>query len=178
MSTINYRFLSSIRKKHRGKKIVFCSGVFDLTHAGHVLFFEDCKKEGDILVVGVGPDKGLKELKGRPRPIFNEEMRMKIVSSLKPVDYCFLGKPPGRPPVKHFFAPIEDVFKQLRPDIYVVNNDAIDIPFRAKLAQKHEVNIVVLKRKCPPSFENISTTRIIEHIKSGLKKNQETGREA
>lgn len=178
MAIINYRFLSSLRKKHRDKRIVFCSGVFDLTHAGHVLFFEDCKKQGDILVVGVGPDKGLKELKGLSRPIFNESMRMKIVSSLKPIDYCFLGKPPGKPPIKHFFAPTEDVFKQLQPDIYVVNNDANDIPFRTQLAKKYEVNIVVLERKCPPSFENVSTTRIIERIESDLKKNQAIGLEA
>ena len=170
MTIINHRHLSSLRKKHHDKKIVFCSGVFDLTHAGHVLFFEDCKKKGDILVVGVGPDEGLKELKGFSRPIFNEKMRTKIVSSFKPVDYCFLGKPPGKPPVKHFFAPFEDIFRQLRPDIYVVNNDATDIPFRAKLAKEYGITFVVLKRKCPPSFEKISTTRIIERIESYLKK--------
>ena len=49
--------------RNDGEKIVFCSGSFDLVHAGHVLFFEDCKKIGEILVVGVGGDAIIKKTK-------------------------------------------------------------------------------------------------------------------
>src|SRR3989344_3542751 len=94
MSLITYDNLADIRKKFSGKNIVFCSGTFDLTHAGHILFFEDCKKLGDVLITATGNDETTKRYKGGLRPIFNEHMRLKILSSLKPIDHCFVHKGP------------------------------------------------------------------------------------
>lgn len=163
MSSISEKNLGKIRKKHSDRKIVFCSGSFDLVHAGHALFFEDCKKFGDILVVSVGPDIDIKKLKGDQRPILNQHVRLKMISSLRPVDYCFVGA--RYSPKKHLFYSNEKVFKTLKPDIYVVNADAFNIPDRQKLAKKYGIKMVVLKRWCPPKFENISTTKIIEKIR-------------
>lgn len=55
MSIIAPESLADLRRQPalQGKKIGFCSGSFDLTHAGHVLFFEDCKKHVDIFCQGV-----------------------------------------------------------------------------------------------------------------------------
>ena len=39
------------------KKIVLCHGVFDLYHAGHLNYFEEARKCGDILIVSVTSDK-------------------------------------------------------------------------------------------------------------------------
>ena len=88
---ISYKNLASVRKKYPDKKIVFCSGSFDLIHPGHVLTFEALKKLGDILVVAVGGDKDIAEIKGPTRPILNEDLRLKMVDSLKPVDYALAG---------------------------------------------------------------------------------------
>ncbi|MEK7074233.1 MAG: adenylyltransferase/cytidyltransferase family protein, partial [Patescibacteria group bacterium] len=91
MSIIEFKDIASLRKEHKDKKIVFCSGTFDLTHAGHVLFLEDCKKYGDLLVVAVGNDFNQRvNAKGKGRPVQNEHLRLKMVSSLKPVDYALL----------------------------------------------------------------------------------------
>ena len=39
------------------KKIVLCHGVFDLYHAGHLNYFEEAKKYGDIVIVTLTTDK-------------------------------------------------------------------------------------------------------------------------
>ena len=156
--------LASIREKHKNQKIAFCAGIFDLTHAGHVLFFEDCKKYGDVLVVMVGSDFTIQHYKGDGRPILNEHLRLKMIDSLKPVDYTLLDLNTSD---VDFLAVIpEVVFKLLKPDLYIVNDDAFDMQRRHALVKGVDTKLVILKRTCPPEFENISTTKIIEKIKS------------
>jgi cytidyltransferase-like protein len=157
--------LREIRRKYNNKKIVFCSGSFDLVHTGHILFLEDCKSKGDILVVAVGNDKMLRILKGENRPIMNEYVRLKIIDSLKPVDYCFLDtfsnsskeNPNG---VLNF------TFENLKPDVYVINEDAFDIPYRENLCKNFNVKMIISKRTSPEEFENISSSKIIKKILS------------
>ena len=139
----NYEELKEIRNKYKDKKIVFCAGVFDLTHAGHVLFFEDCKALGDMLVVGIGGDESVKNYKGPARPIINEHMRVKMVSSLKPVDFCFVT---SAVKINDPLYDMTNMLGSLKPDIYVVNEDAFDLPSRKQLADKSGAKLVVLKR--------------------------------
>lgn len=155
--------LGEIRKRYEGKKIVFCSGSFDLAHAGHVLFFEDCKNLGDVLVVMVGGDTAIRRGKGSKRPILNEHLRIKMIDALKPVDYTLLDE--LDPIDVHPLHAIALAFKALQPDIYVVNQDASDIPYREQCAKKYGVELVILERLCPPEFEQVSTTGIIKKIK-------------
>lgn len=160
---IQYKDLQDIRNRFEKKKIVFCSGSFDLLHAGHVLFFEDCKKFGDIVIVAVGDDRIL-SIKGPDRPILNESIRIKMVDSIKAVDYCFIHKNTQGLFLNSF---MEEILTLLHPDIWVVNKDATEIPFRRDLAKEHGVIFHVLERECPPEFENISTSNIIKKIKNG-----------
>ena len=161
MPQISFEDLVNIRKENKNKEIVFCSGAFDLTHAGHVLFLEDCKKHGDLLVVGVGSGAGIKE-KGKGRPILNKHLRLKMVSCLKPVDYAFLI--PDKE-VSYELEKIKYVLKKLGPDKYVINSDASDIPYRQKISKECGVDLIILERSCPSEFEKISTTQIIKKIK-------------
>ena len=163
MTVVNMRDLPKIREKYKDKKIVFCSGGFDLTHVGHILFFEDCKKYGDILVVAVGTDNSLKKRKGDGRPILNEHIRIKTIDSLKPVDYCFINKKEFD--VNKPLATIETTFAELKPNVYVINEDAFDISYRQKLCNDYHVKLVILPRWFPPEFDGISTSKIIEKIK-------------
>ena len=142
------------------------TGTFDLVHAGHVIFFEDCKKYGDMLVVVLGEDKLLKKYKGSKRPIFNQHIRLKMIDSLKPVDYTTLdtlSQESG-----HLLQVLELSFASLKPDFYVINEDAFNIEHRKELCKKFGVELIILKRHCPEEFENISTTGIIEKVQ-GLK---------
>ena len=67
------------------KKIVLVTGGFDPLHSGHIAYFEEAKKLGDILVVGINSDAWLTRKKGRPFMPFQE--RAKIVRDLKMVDF-------------------------------------------------------------------------------------------
>lgn len=158
---IKYNDLKKIREKHKNKKIIFCSGSYDLLHAGHVLFFEDCKKRGDILIVGVGDDSILKT-KGSNRPILNQNIRIKMVDSIKTVDYCFIHKNIKGEFLNSF---IDEILRLLSPNLWIVNEDASEIDFRKKLSKKYNIKFSILKRKCPKNFENISTSKIIEKIR-------------
>lgn len=161
MAYIKYKNLVGIRRKYKNQKIVFCSGSFDITHVGHILFFEDCKKHGDILVVGVGNDIMLRRNKGKYRPILNQHVRLKMIDSIKSVDYCFLDESTQK---DHKLQIVNEVLKKLKPDIYVINDDAFDFDYRKKVSDKYGVKLVMLKRSCPSKFESISTSGIIKRI--------------
>ena len=164
MAIITFKDLSKIREKHKNEVVVFCSGCFDLTHAGHLLFFEDCKRQGDVLVVMIGADEVVRQYKGPGRPIINEHMRLKLIDSLKPVDYTFLDWFPG--PGGHFLTCVDEALKELKPDIYVINQDAQDIAYRKEAVKRHGVELKIFERTAPPEFEKVSTTDIIKKIKA------------
>jgi len=67
------------------KKIVLVTGGFDPLHSGHIAYFNEAKKLGDILVVGVNSDAWLTRKKGTPfMPLIE---RTTLVRNLKMVDY-------------------------------------------------------------------------------------------
>ncbi|MDD2228426.1 MAG: D-glycero-beta-D-manno-heptose 1-phosphate adenylyltransferase [Candidatus Cloacimonetes bacterium] len=70
-----------------GKRIVFTNGCFDILHAGHVLYLQSAKALGDILIVGLNSDESVSRLKGKSRPIVNQEERAMVLSGLESVDY-------------------------------------------------------------------------------------------
>jgi len=168
MSIINFADLAGIRSKHKDKKIVFCSGTFDLTHAGHVLFFEDCREYGDIIVVAVGSDFNAKLFsKGKGRPVQNEHVRLKMVSSLKPVDYAFIDPNAEN---NNWFPLLKVFFEKLKPDYYIINKDASDIVLRENIVRDYPVKMVILDRVAPKEFDGISTTKMINKIKNEVEK--------
>jgi cytidyltransferase-like protein len=67
------------------KKIVLVTGGFDPLHSGHIAYFDQAKKLGDILIVGVNSDAWLTRKKGAPfMPLLE---RTNIVRNLKMVDF-------------------------------------------------------------------------------------------
>jgi len=74
------------RLKSERKKIVFTNGVFDIIHRGHVQYLNQAKNLGDILIVGLNSDSSTKRIKGRGRPINNQNDRAFVLSNLKAVD--------------------------------------------------------------------------------------------
>ena len=66
------------------EKIVLVTGGFDPIHSGHIAYFDEAKKLGDKLIVGVNSDQWLEKKKGSPFLPISE--RLNIVSSLSVVD--------------------------------------------------------------------------------------------
>ena len=75
--------ISERLKAHRARReIVLANGCFDILHAGHVRYLEGARREGDVLVVAVNSDSGVRKLKGPGRPIMAEEARAELVAAL------------------------------------------------------------------------------------------------
>lgn len=84
--------IAELSKKFRneGKIMVTTNGSFDVFHYGHVKLFEEAKKQGDVLIVGINSDKSVREYKGQNRPINPENARAGVVAALEDVDYVFI----------------------------------------------------------------------------------------
>lgn len=95
------------RLRERGRRIVHCHGVFDLLHIGHIRYFEQARRMGDVLVVTVTPDRYVD--KGPHRPAFDEQLRAEAVASLVCVDYVAINQWPTA----------EETLRLLRPHVYV-----------------------------------------------------------
>lgn len=88
---IKFEDLKNIRQLHKDKKIIICSGWFDMFHIGHLNYLKKAKEQGDILIVFCRNDSEGKLIKGNDRPIINEIQRVTILDSLKYVDYVILS---------------------------------------------------------------------------------------
>ena len=64
--------------------VVLVTGGFDPLHSGHIEYFKEAKKLGDVLVVGINTDEWLTRKKGRPFMKFKD--RLAIIQSLEMVD--------------------------------------------------------------------------------------------
>ena len=129
-------------------KKVFVSGCFDLLHSGHIAFFEEASKYGDVYVA-LGSDKTVFDLKGRA-PINTEEERLYMVKSARCVKDAFISRGSG-------MLDFLDEFIALRPDYLVVNADG-DLPEKAALCETYGVKYVVLERRPHPGLPQRSTT--------------------
>jgi D-beta-D-heptose 7-phosphate kinase/D-beta-D-heptose 1-phosphate adenosyltransferase len=69
-----------------GQKVVFTNGCFDLLHPGHIRTLEAARSLGDVLVVGLNSDQGVRQLKGPGRPVLPERERAEILAALECVD--------------------------------------------------------------------------------------------
>jgi cytidyltransferase-like protein len=118
------------------RPIVFVSGCFDLLHSGHVAFLQAAAELGNV-VVAIGSDSTIAQLKGRPA-VCTEVERMYLVQSLKCVQKAFISSGSGR---LDFAAELN----QLRPDIFVVNEDG-DCPEKRTLCERLGIEYRVLQR--------------------------------
>ena len=65
-------------------KVVIATGGFDPVHSGHIAYFKEAKKLGDILLVGLNSDAWLRRKKGRAFMPYTE--RYAVISELAVVD--------------------------------------------------------------------------------------------
>src|SRR5216683_7398302 len=99
--------------RQQGKKIVFANGCFDILHVGHLRYLAAARGEGDVLVVGVNADSGVKRLKGPGRPVLSETARATLVAALREVDYVVIFPEPN----------VEKLLAELRPDVHTKGTD-------------------------------------------------------
>jgi cytidyltransferase-like protein len=156
--------LKRLRENHKGRVIVFAVGTFDLFHEGHLNHLKWCAGLGDILVVAVNSDERTKNRKGADRPIFGLPARLKIVDSLKIVDYTV----PVEDTSAAYEAPIKTA-RLLGPDKIGLGNDQSEEYVESW--QKAFPDIQVLVSNCPiitstsaiiGNLANSSDSRMVE----------------
>ncbi|MEI8061189.1 MAG: adenylyltransferase/cytidyltransferase family protein [Candidatus Berkelbacteria bacterium] len=159
---IKYKDLAKLRAKasKEGKTIVFTSGCYDILHLGHVIHFNFCKQQADILVVTVGNDKTIKDLKGPTRPINDENFRSRLLAALELVDYVVISEEFGK--MDHVKS-----IGLLRPDRFVLNATDSAIAEKRVICEKNGVELVLCKR-LPPGHKKggISSSGIEKQLKS------------
>jgi rfaE bifunctional protein nucleotidyltransferase chain/domain len=135
-----------------GKSIVFTNGVFDILHPGHIFSLSQAAKEADFLIVGINSDDSVKRLKGRERPVNNQDSRALILASLLMVDAVVIFEED---------TPLE-LINSIRPDVLVKGGDyTIENIVGAKEVIANGGRVVI-----NPVVEGYSTTSIVDKLKA------------
>jgi D-beta-D-heptose 7-phosphate kinase / D-beta-D-heptose 1-phosphate adenosyltransferase len=101
------------RERRAGKRIVFTNGCFDLLHAGHIQILAFSRAQGDVLVVGLNSDRGVRAIKGPTRPIYPVAERSRILAALESVSYVTVFDETRA----------ERVIRRVKPDVLVKGED-------------------------------------------------------
>lgn len=131
-------------------KKVFVSGCYDMLHSGHVAFFQEASTLGD-LYVGLGSDETVYNLKGR-RTINTNSERLYMVKSIKFVKDAWINSGSG-------LMDFEREIKQLKPDIFFVNEDGYT-PDKQALCKEMGIELMVSKRIPADGLPVRSTTAL------------------
>ncbi|EAI0214490.1 glycerol-3-phosphate cytidylyltransferase [Campylobacter jejuni] len=127
-------------------KNVITFGTFDLFHYGHLRILERAASLGDKLIVGVSSDS-LNFAKKHRYPIYSEQERLNIISSLKCVSCVFL---------EEALELKRDYLLKYQANILVMGDD-----WKGKFDCFNDICDVIYFERTP----SISTTEIIKRIK-------------
>ncbi len=128
---------------------VLTFGTFDLLHIGHINIIKRAKELGDQLIVGISSDN-LNFSKKQIYPVYNQNDRLTIVSSLRDVDEVF---------VEESLELKREYILKYKADILVMGND-----WEGKFDEYSDICKVVYL----PRTKEISTTEIKDKIKDYL----------
>ena len=127
---------------------VMVNGTFDILHPGHVALLNTARSYGDYLIVAIDTDRRVKELKGKSRPINDQNFRRIMLSNLKSVD------------VVEYFDSKEELIKLMQvytPDVYVKGSDWKHD--KGSTAEQYCKEVIYYDR-----IDNYSTTGLIQRI--------------
>jgi D-beta-D-heptose 7-phosphate kinase/D-beta-D-heptose 1-phosphate adenosyltransferase len=137
-------------RRRLGQRVAFTNGCFDVLHAGHVQYLQEARAQGDLLVVGLNSDAGVRKLKGPTRPIQPVEARAQVLAGLQAVDYVTVFEET---------TPLE-LIQAIRPDVLIKGADyRKDEVVGAAFVESYggRVHLAQLREGC-------STTRILQML--------------
>ncbi|MBU1148509.1 adenylyltransferase/cytidyltransferase family protein [Patescibacteria group bacterium] len=126
-------------------KKVLVFGTFDVVHQGHLNFFDQAKKLGDLNIV-IARDVNVKKVKGQT-PHHSEKIRKAQIVKLKIADKVYLGN----------LANPYKIISKIKPDIIALGYDQTsftkDLPVELK-NRKLKIKIVRLKPFKPDQYKS------------------------
>ena len=131
-------------------KKVLTVGVFDYFHYGHLKLFEQAKQFGDYLIVAVQTDDCILKYKPSAQPLYTQEQRKEIISSLRIVDKVVL------------YSDVDEIVQYLSFDIFALGEDQTHKGFQRaeEYCRLHDIEVKRLRRT-----PNISSTEIKNNIR-------------
>ena len=143
---VAFHFIFLLQEIDKLMKRVITFGTFDVFHVGHINILERAASHGDYLIVGISSDE-LNFSKKNRFPIYSQEDRIKIISSMKFVDEVF---------VEESLEMKLDYIKMYNANVLVMGDD-----WSGKFDWvKPACEVIYL-----PRTPSISTTEIIEVVK-------------
>jgi D-beta-D-heptose 7-phosphate kinase / D-beta-D-heptose 1-phosphate adenosyltransferase len=115
------------RWRHRGWRVGFTNGCFDLLHPGHLHLLDAGRNGCDRLIVGLNSDRSVQQLKGPLRPAQPQDARAAILASLASVDLvCVFDEDTP-----------ERLIRAVRPDVLITGGAGrVDEGFAADLVRE------------------------------------------
>jgi D-beta-D-heptose 7-phosphate kinase/D-beta-D-heptose 1-phosphate adenosyltransferase len=143
--------LAELAVAHRraGRTVVFTNGCFDLLHVGHTTLLQEAARLGDVLIVAINSDPGVRRLKGADRPVVGERDRAHMLAALECVDHVLIfdDDTPHR------------LLHEIRPDVLVKGGTTADIVGR-EVVEAYGGRVVRLPESVP-----LSTTELLQQIR-------------
>ena len=141
--------------RQKGMVIGFTNGCFDILHLGHVTYLKEAHKYCDKLVIGLNSDASVKRLKGKTRPIHQQNARAELLEELRSVDLVVIFGDENHENDKAI-----ELINFLKPDIYFKGGDyeVSEIP------EAPFVKTYGGKTKVLSNLKGYSTTSIAEKL--------------
>ena len=136
----------------KGQVIGYTTGTYDLFHIGHLNIIRRAKEMCDFLIVGVSTDELVLSYKHR-LPLYKQEERMQIVSSLKYVDMVIEQKSLDK----------MDVWNAIHFNVMFHGDDWKGSPLYDRIEE--QLQAVGCKIVYLPHTEGVSSSAIRSHIK-------------
>lgn len=137
--------------KKSGDKIVFTNGCFDIIHRGHIELLASTADLGNKLIIGLNSDLSIQKIKGKGRPIIDEDSRAILLSALSFVDAIILFSEDT--PLK--------LISTLLPNVLAKGGDyEIETIVGHEIVQQNGGKV-----KLVPFVDGFSSTTIIDKIK-------------
>ena len=137
--------------KQAGEEVVFTNGCFDIIHRGHIEVLAQTADLGDRLIIGLNSDSSIQKLKGKNRPIIEEQSRAILLASLEFVDAVVIFSEDT--PLK--------LISALLPDVLAKGGDyEIETIVGHEIVQQNGGKV-----KLVPFVDGFSSTTIIDKIK-------------
>lgn len=137
--------------RHRGLKVGFTNGCFDLLHRGHVHVLREAKAECDRLVVGLNSDASVQALKGDGRPVRPCAERAELLGALR--DVAMVTVFDEETPL--------DLIRALEPDVLVKGGDYTeDQVVGARDVRGWGGDVVLV-----PCLPGVSTTALLDDVR-------------
>lgn len=129
-------------------------GTFDIVHQGHITFFHQAKKLGDVLIAVVARDARAESIK-KKKLLYTEKERKRFLECIRCIDQVVLGSRTD----------VYQIIKKIKPDVIALGYDQqhfTDILSEKINEFQLKTKVIRLKSHKPEHFKTQKIREILE----------------